>query len=172
MKHVFKIDGVPIFSALLTVTNEKGEIRVCIFVATKSHSQFEDALRRVADDLVVYGHDLPEAFYTDNMVDKAMLEKIFISLRNDVVPVEKHAHLPLLDVPAYVLSPTILDSTTAINNTLRGVLDDVPADGCIVVVFDSEWNVDITPHGRLNHRGPPAVIQIAYKECVYILQVH
>ncbi|KAF8202738.1 hypothetical protein K438DRAFT_1522298, partial [Mycena galopus ATCC 62051] len=66
-KHVFKVDGVPIFTALLTVTNEKGEIRVCMFVATKSHSQYEDALRHLAEDLTVYGHDLPEVFYTDNI---------------------------------------------------------------------------------------------------------
>ncbi|KAJ7689635.1 hypothetical protein B0H17DRAFT_983598 [Mycena rosella] len=93
-KHVFKVDGVPIFTALLTVTNEKGEIRVCVFVATKSHSQFEDALRRLADDLVVYGHNLPEVFYTDNMVDKAMLEKIFLSLTEAVIPIDKYSLLP------------------------------------------------------------------------------
>lgn len=46
-KHVSKVDGVPVFTALLTVTNEKGEIRVCNLVATKSHSQFELALQRI-----------------------------------------------------------------------------------------------------------------------------
>ncbi|KAF8166461.1 hypothetical protein K438DRAFT_1775139 [Mycena galopus ATCC 62051] len=80
-KHVFKVDGVPIFTALLTVTNQKAEICVCVFVATKSHSQYEEALRRLANDLPIYGHELPEVFYTDNMSDKPMLEKIFPSLR-------------------------------------------------------------------------------------------
>ncbi|KAJ3753482.1 hypothetical protein EV360DRAFT_74483 [Lentinula raphanica] len=41
-KHIAKVDGVPIFTALLTVTNDRGEIRVCNFVTTKSHSQFTD----------------------------------------------------------------------------------------------------------------------------------
>ncbi|KAJ7867335.1 hypothetical protein B0H14DRAFT_2199735, partial [Mycena olivaceomarginata] len=98
-KHVFKVDGVPIFTALLTVTNQKAEIRVCVFVATKSHSQYEEALRRLANDLPIYGHELLEVFYTDNMSDKPMLEKIFPSLRAGVIPVEKYSHLPMFVSP-------------------------------------------------------------------------
>ncbi|KAF9076554.1 hypothetical protein BDP27DRAFT_1357979 [Rhodocollybia butyracea] len=150
-KHVFKLDGAPIFTALLTVTNEKGEIKVY--------------------DLLVYGHDLPQAFYTDNMVDKGMLESIFSSLRDSVTPVQKHAHLPVLPVPAHVRSPHVLDSITTTNNTMRGILDDIPSSGYLVVGFDSEWNVDVAPSGRLSGRGPPAVIQIAQEEHIYILQV-
>ncbi|KAJ7197452.1 hypothetical protein GGX14DRAFT_574233 [Mycena pura] len=170
-KHVFKVDGVPIFTALLTVTNEKGEILVCVFVATKSHSQFEDALRRLAKDLVVYGHNLPEVFYTDNMVDKAMLEKIFPSLTEAVVPVDKYSHLPPFSTPDFVCVPTVLDSETAINNAMRAILDDVPEDGQLVIGFDSEWNVDMTQYGRFGGRSPPAVVQIAYRDSVFILQV-
>ncbi|KAJ7206804.1 hypothetical protein GGX14DRAFT_637030 [Mycena pura] len=170
-KHVFKVDGVPIFTALLTVTNEKGEILICVFVATKSHSQFEDALQRLAKDLVVYGHNLPEVFYTDNMVDKAMLEKNFPSLTEAVVPVDKYSHLPLFSTPDFVCAPTVLDSETAINNAMRAILDDVPEGGQLVVGFDSEWNVDMTQYGRFGGRSPPAVVQIAYRDSVFILQV-
>ncbi|KAF7293600.1 3'-5' exonuclease domain-containing protein [Mycena indigotica] len=170
-KHVFKVDGVPIFTALLTVTNEKGEIRVCVFVATKSHSQFDDALRRLADDLVVYGHNLPEVFYTDNMVDKAMLERIFPSLLENVVPVDKYAHLPLLETPDFVRNPTVLDDEAMINNAMRAILDDVPAGRELVIGFDSEWNVDMTQYGRFGGRSPPAVLQIAYQNSVFILKV-
>src|ERR1700761_3943494 len=136
-KHVFKVDSVPIFTALLTVTNEKGEIRVCVFVATKSHSQFEDALRRLAEDLVVYGHNLPEVFYTDNMVDKAMLEKIFPSLTEAVVPIEKYSNLPPFETPDFVRNPAVLDEESMINNAMRAILDDVPAAGHLVIGFDS-----------------------------------
>ncbi|KAF7290249.1 3'-5' exonuclease domain-containing protein [Mycena indigotica] len=170
-KHVFKVDGVPIFTALLTVTNEKGEIVVCVFVATKSHSQFDDALQRLAHDLEFYGHCLPEVFYTDNMVDKAMLERIFLSLLEAVIPVEKYSHLPLFDTPSFVCNPIVLDSETSINNTIQAILEDVPDHGEIVVGFNSEWNVDMTQYGRFNGNSPPAVIQIAYREAVYILQV-
>ncbi|KAJ7494155.1 hypothetical protein FB451DRAFT_1551319 [Mycena latifolia] len=170
-KHVFKVDGVPIFTALLTVTNEKGEIRVCVFVATKSHSQFEDALRRLAEDLVVYGHNLPEVFYTDNMVDKAMLEKILPSLTEAVIPVEKYSHLDTFETPDFVRNPTVLDDESMINNAMRAILDDVPAAGHIVIGFDSEWNVDMTQYGRFGGRSPPAVVQVAYKESVFVMRV-
>ncbi|KAJ7205539.1 hypothetical protein GGX14DRAFT_568874 [Mycena pura] len=170
-KHVFKVDGVPIFTALLTVTNEKGEIRVCVFVATKSHSQFEDALRRLAEDLVVYGHNLPEVFYTDNMVDKAMLEKIFPSLTEAVIPVEKYSHLDPFETPDFVRNPAVLDDESMINNTMRAILDDVPTTGHIVIGFDSEWNVDMTQYGRFGGRSPPAVVQVAYKESVFVMRV-
>ncbi|KAJ7194292.1 hypothetical protein GGX14DRAFT_378125 [Mycena pura] len=170
-KHVFKVDGVPIFTALLTVTNEKGEIRVCVFVATKSHSQFEDALRRLAEDLVVYGHNLPEVFYTDNMVDKAMLEKIFPSLTEAVIPIDKYSNLPPFETPDFVRNPAVLDEESMINNAMRAILDDVPATGHLVIGFDSEWNVDMTQYGRFGGRSPPAVVQVAYKESVFVMRV-
>ncbi|KAF7324049.1 3'-5' exonuclease domain-containing protein [Mycena kentingensis (nom. inval.)] len=170
-KHVFKVDGVPIFTALLTVTNEKGEILVCVFVATKSHSQYEDALRKLAHDLVVYGHNLPEVFYTDNMVDKPMLEKLFASLREGVSPVEKHSNLPMFIDPPCVENPDVLDSETSINNVCRSILSEVPENGTLVVGFDSEWNLEVAPYGAVTGRGPPAVIQIAFKDRVYVFQI-
>ncbi|KAJ7752488.1 hypothetical protein DFH07DRAFT_774427 [Mycena maculata] len=149
-KHIFKVDGVPIFTALLTVTNEKAEIRVCVFVATKSHSQYEEALRRLANDLPIYGHELPEVFYTDNMSDKPMLEKMFPSLRAGVVPVEKYSHLPMFVSPEFVRQPQELDTQISINNVMRSICDEIPVNGNIVIGFDSEWNVDVAPHGRLS----------------------
>ncbi|KAJ7870055.1 hypothetical protein B0H14DRAFT_2279771, partial [Mycena olivaceomarginata] len=170
-KHVFKVDGVPIFTALLTVTNEKAEIRVCVFVATKSHSQYEEALHRLADDLPIYGHESPEVFYTDNMSDKPMLEKIFPSLRTGVVPVEKHSHLPMFVSPSFVRRPDQLDTQISINNVMRSICDEVPDNGHIVIGFDSEWTVDVAPHGRLPGMGPPAIAQAAYKDRVYVLRI-
>ncbi|KAG6818601.1 hypothetical protein H0H93_003585 [Arthromyces matolae] len=168
-KQVFKVNGVPIFTALLTVTNEKGEIRVCMFVATKSHSQYVEALRKMSEDLTLYGHSQPELFYTDNMSDKGMLESIFTSLLDDVVAVEKHSHLPKFSLPPTV--PQVLDSVTEINNVLRGILDEIPPSGHIVVGFDSEWNLETSPMGHIVGRSPPSVIQIAYRDQVYILQI-
>jgi hypothetical protein len=75
------VDGVQVFTALLTVTNEKGEIRICNLVATKSHSQFELALQEMRKSLELYGHDQPSVFYTDNMVDKEFFKKCFPSLQ-------------------------------------------------------------------------------------------
>nr|GAT54267.1 predicted protein [Mycena chlorophos] len=74
------------------------------------------------------------------------------------------------DSPA-VASPLVLSNHTSINNTLRSILDDLTQNPQLVVGFDSEWNVDLTAHGRLLNKGPPAVVQIAYKENIYILQI-
>ncbi|KIK49704.1 hypothetical protein GYMLUDRAFT_183788, partial [Collybiopsis luxurians FD-317 M1] len=96
-KQIAKINGIQVFVALLTVTNEKGEIRLCNLVASKSHLQFELALVRMQESLKIYGHASPLIFYTDNMADKEFLENAFPSLREDLVPIEKYSNLdPLI----------------------------------------------------------------------------
>lgn len=159
------------FTALLTVTNEKGEIRICNFVATKSHSQFEDALARMRTSLNLYGHRQPLLFFTDNMADKHLLETSFPSLRNDVVPLEKYANYDPLEIPADVQVFT-KDSTHSIDLAVSTILNDVPDDhGEIIVGFDMEWNVELSPQGFVRSSGKAAIIQIAYKKRIYVLQV-
>ncbi|KAK0504943.1 hypothetical protein EDD18DRAFT_1060502 [Armillaria luteobubalina] len=170
-KHVFKVDGVPIFTALLMVTNDKGEICVCVFVATKSHSQFTDALKKMSESLELYGHEQPEVFYTDNMSDKSMLEEIFQSLLADVVAVEKYADLPTFVIEDRV-KISVLDSTASIDNAMCAIMDDVPHDGGYIVVgFDSEWNIETGHAGHVTRRGSTAVVQIAYGDNIYVLPI-
>ncbi len=88
--------------ALLTVTNEKGEIRICNLVAMKFHSQFEAALAQMQWSLTLYGHNQPSIFYTDNMSDKSFLKASFPSLCADVVPVEKYGELKAYVLPSDV----------------------------------------------------------------------
>ncbi|KAJ7817148.1 hypothetical protein B0H13DRAFT_2379853 [Mycena leptocephala] len=124
-----KVNGEQIFVALLTVTNEKGEIRVCNLVATKSHSQFELALTRMRESLEQYGHDQPAIFYTDNMGDKEFLERCFPSLREAVISVEKYSHLPALEIPTSFDPPRTIDCTDMIDDAMRSILQDVSDDG-------------------------------------------
>ena len=167
-----RVGGEKPFTAIISVTNEKNEIRVCNFVATKSHSQFEMALKDVNNSLNLYGHPQPSLFYTDNISDKKFLEDCFPSLHRGVTPVEKHGHLEEFiippDVPIFVKN-----NPNAINDAMRTILDDIPQDqGSIVVGFDSEWNVDVSAQGRVTRRGRTAIIQIAYENRIYILQVN
>lgn len=166
-----RVGGEQPFTAILSLTNEKNEIRACNFVATKSHSQYELALRNLHDSLDLYGHPQPSLIYTDNMSDKKFLEDCFPSLREGVTPVEKYGHLEELFVPSEV--PILIKNTSeAINDAMRTILDDIPDDeGSIVVGFDSEWNVEVSPQGKVTRRGRTAIIQIAYKDHIYILQV-
>ncbi|KAF8174195.1 hypothetical protein K438DRAFT_2050037 [Mycena galopus ATCC 62051] len=174
-KHIAKVNGEQIFVALLTVTNERGEIRVCNLVATKSHSQFELALTRMRDSLKRYGHQQPAIFYTDNMADKDFLECCFPSLREGVVPVEKYSHLPALEITADI-GVCILESVTEIDAAMRTILQDLPEDSDnddhkIIIFLDSEWNVETSQHGYITGRGQTAILQIAYKSMIYILQL-
>jgi hypothetical protein len=158
---------------LLTITNENGEIRVCNLVATKSHSQFELALARMRESLRIYGYDQPAIFYTDNMSDKDFLERCFPSLCDAVVAIEKYSHLDALDVPS-TTHIHIMDDIHQIEEAMRSILHDQPNDdnGDDLVIFvDSEWNVETSNRGYVTGRGATAILQIAYKDQIYILQV-
>ncbi|KAF8075254.1 hypothetical protein FPV67DRAFT_1728203, partial [Lyophyllum atratum] len=174
-KHIAHVDGVQVFTALLTVTNEKGEIRACNLVASKSHSQFELALLQMRESLELYGHDQPRLFYTDNMADKEFLEKCFPSLRHDVVPVEKHAKLDPLTIPPNV-QVTVKNSVLAIDDAMRTILDLLPDDDSspsnpIVIGLDAEWNVETSERGYVTGRGQTAILQVAHGSNIFILQI-
>ncbi|KAJ7895035.1 hypothetical protein B0H13DRAFT_2339037 [Mycena leptocephala] len=172
-KHIAKVNGEQIFIALLTITNEKGEIRVCNLVATKSHSQFELALIRMRESLILFGHDQPQIFYTDNMSDKDFLERVFSSLREDIVAVEKYSHLETLETPA-TTSVIEMDESDKIDEVMRCILHDIPQDSedsTLVLFLDSEWNVETSQYGYVTGRGTTAVVQILYKDTIYILKV-
>ncbi|KAJ6460535.1 hypothetical protein C8R45DRAFT_1179980 [Mycena sanguinolenta] len=160
-KHIAKINGEQIFIALLTVTNELGEIRICNLVATKSHSQFELALNRMRESLERYGHDQPAIFYTDNMADKDFLK----------ISSGEYPHLDTLKIPSSVRT-RILD--TVADTAMGSILHDLPDTNSkekLVIFVDSEWNVETSAQGYVTGRGQTAILQIAYKDHIYILQI-
>jgi len=106
------------------------------------------------------------------MSEKGFLEKSS-SLRTGVIPVEKCG-----DLEEYCLPPDaeiiIKNEPSSINAAMETILDDVPSDdpdAQIVVGFDSEWNIEVSVGGRVQEHGHTSVIQITYKNWVYILQV-
>lgn len=116
---------------------------------------------------------MPFIFFTDNMADKLFLEKCFPSLLDDVIPVEKYQNLERLVIPENVLI-FVKNSASAINDAMRTIIDDLPSNDVnakIAVGFDSEWNVETLANGTVIHRGNTAIIQVAYKDRIYILQV-
>lgn len=168
-----QVNGQRVFTGLLTVTNEYGEIRLCVLVATKAHSAFEYALILLRESLRLYGHQQPEIFYTDNMSDRNLLESAFPSLRNGVTPVEKYSHLPPFSLPRNV-TVNVYHTRSAIDAALSTIMDDIPSNESmkdLVIGFDVEWNVEMTDVGTFS-RGEIAIAQIAYENRVYILQVH
>ncbi|GLB45297.1 putative essential for the formation of DNA replication focal centers [Lyophyllum shimeji] len=172
-KHVAKVDGIQIFTGLLTLTNEMGQIRICNLVATKSHSQFVLALQQMRQSLEIYGHDQPSVIYTDSMNDKDFLEQCFPSLQQDVVPVEKFANLLPLQIPE-TFSISIKNTVTAINDAMRTILEHLPDDDgvdTIIIGLDAEWNVEVSQRGYVTGRGQTAILQVAHGTHIYILQI-
>jgi len=170
-KQIVKANGETVFTAALTTTNEKAEIRVLAFVATKSHAQFESALVKMRQSLHLYGHLQPKIVYTDNpAADKQFLEHVFDFLHEDVVPVDKHATLKALVRPEDV-NISLQSSASGIESGLAKIVDDLSIEdetSHVVVGFDAEWNVDLTTRGAAQ---PTAIIQIAYGKWINIFQV-
>jgi hypothetical protein len=159
-----------VFVGLLTVTNEKGEIRICDLVATKAHSQFILALQKMKESLTRYGHQQPALFYTDNMSDKAFLERVFPSLRDGVIPAEKYGHLDTFSLPDDV-ETSVHYTMESMDNAVRTIYHIKPVDAEMTIGFDIEWNVEIGAGGSVRSNGPTAIVQIAYGMKVYIFQV-
>ena len=104
------------------------------------------------------------------MADKQFLEASFPSLQEDVVPVEKYAHLNALVLDAQIV---VKHSAQAINDIALSILDSIPdgENSTIAVGFDTEWNVDLSQQQRGAGQRATAIIQLAYGKQVYILQV-
>ncbi|KAJ7035239.1 ribonuclease H-like domain-containing protein [Mycena alexandri] len=104
---------------------------------------------------------------------KDFLERCFPSLRDGVIRVEKYSHLPTLEIPPDV-SICVIKSVDEINTAMRTIIQDIPDNSNqqkIVIFLDSEWNVEISDRGYLTGRGQTAILQIAYKKMVYIIQL-
>ncbi|KAF6754755.1 hypothetical protein DFP72DRAFT_1009356 [Ephemerocybe angulata] len=171
-KQILRVSGQESVIGLHCITNEFSEIRACHLVTTKGHSQTALALKSVRESLERYGHEMPKVFFTDNMADKALLEEVFPSLTEDVVPADKYEHLPELDIPEDV-HVFVKDTARSIEMTVESILDDLDLDGSgeLVVGFDTEWNVETSPNGQVKHTGKTAIAQLAYKKQIYILQI-
>jgi hypothetical protein len=176
-QEIMKVHGKLIWVGLLTVTNQKAEVRVCDLVATKSHSQFEFALKQMKESLKLYGHLQPKIFYTDNVWgDKQFLEESFESLRQDVVPVEKYSHLEPLEIPSDI-QVVLKNGATAIADVARIIVDSLPDDdnATITIGFDSERNVSFhlapSDKGKQKEQAGTAVVTLGHHKHIYILQI-
>ncbi|EDR15529.1 uncharacterized protein LACBIDRAFT_321428 [Laccaria bicolor S238N-H82] len=141
-KQIAKIQGEPVFTGLLTMTNEFGEIRICDLVPTKAHSQFDIALTRMNHSIKLFGLEPPRIIFTDNLADKPMLERHFPSLKEGVRPVNSLGDLPVLQLPSGCI-PKVFQTATQINSAILSFIDTFShLDGDkLVVGLDTEWDI-------------------------------
>lgn len=148
-----------------TALNEFNEVRKMTLTPTKAHNQFMPGLTEITKSLHLYGHGEVEAIYTDNVRgDKHELEHAFPSLSKGVVPVPDISALPRLAIPEK-WSRYVLSSAFQIATRMNAILDSSSAE--IILAMDMEWSVDLSTgmHGKV------AILQIAFHETIFILQV-
>lgn len=132
------------FSGLLTMTNEYGQIHVCDLVPTKAHSQFTIALTQMHESLDLYGLRQPCIVFTDTMADKAFLKSTFPSLKEGVTLVSSYDGLEPLSIPSTV-QIQIKTSLLQIEATILSLVDTFSDDKTmeLFIGLDTEWSVDL-----------------------------
>ncbi|TFY77147.1 hypothetical protein EWM64_g6866 [Hericium alpestre] len=167
IKHLGKVDGVPIFGSFLSVVNEFGECRAMTLTMTKAHDQFMPTLAEIPHSLALYGHDDTEVVFTDNpKADKAELEQIIPALLHGIEPAPSSSLKPLIVPPEFDIF--ILGSLWLVNSWLEAFMDTVhalPKTKEFVIAMDMEWSVDRQTgiHGRV------VLVTITFDRCVYLI---
>ncbi|KAJ1626295.1 hypothetical protein T492DRAFT_878692 [Pavlovales sp. CCMP2436] len=158
-KELCKHKGQQVYFALITDTNELGEVRVQFHVVTDGHDQMEAAIKAFLATMRAYGQTLLRLFFTDKpQEDKSFFNGAILSLQ-----AEQDCLDSLVPATEGVLEPCKLkpdqaqfcSTTAAINlkvNSLRFLIKGLTSRGRGVVALDC----DITSFGRI------AVIQLAY----------
>jgi hypothetical protein len=184
-----KINGVSTFSCLYTVLNEYEEIRLQVLAPTKSLDHLASSFNNMMESYTKYGFQMPEVFYTDNVIgDRLFLESAIPSLKKDVVHTKPtlteqvntncpFKNFPLAELPENV-TVSVLDTDAAINHACQKLLDSCFQHGSIAIGFDCEWAVrggrsavPIREQTRLKF-VPVALVQIAYQEIIYLMRIH
>ncbi|GAA6037483.1 hypothetical protein JCM8097_008210 [Rhodosporidiobolus ruineniae] len=172
-KFICRVEGQPVFIGLLSVTNEYGELKVCNLVPTKSHDSFVPALEAMKQHLELYGHPPVKIVYTDNVGgDGGMLRSVFESLNNVAPAVDGSSRpdLPSFPTPSSSSNSLVLLSTlSTTNNALDSLLALSERDE--VVGLDIEWNVAEGPFGAKERGEMTAVVQVAWREQVFVIQL-
>ncbi|KAM6501786.1 hypothetical protein JOM56_001763 [Amanita muscaria] len=165
LKHVARLNGVPVYEALHTSVNEYSEIRSMTFTATKSHSQFMPALAAIARSLEIYGHNPVGIVVTDcPRGDKAELEAVLPSLRKDVIPVPDPKSIPTLSLPPDTIIQT-LSTTYQVKTCLEAIMESVSGDEDYHAAVDMEWPVNI----GAGIQGHVSLISITFGKEIFLI---
>ncbi|KAH9486050.1 Exonuclease 3'-5' domain-containing protein 2 [Psilocybe cubensis] len=167
-KHIAKVDGVPVFTALFTCMDSK-YIRGQALTLTKSHEERAGPLQQIANSIHRYGHDRPSVMYSDDPVkDKPLLSSAFPELFEDLTPTAAAHGLTALNLPNDI-KVSWLASWDVTESTLSALMSslDSDSDQYLCVSLDAEWN--------LSRKIGVSIIQIAphnLPNIIYIIPVH
>ena len=68
-KHLCRYQGKAVHRALVTATNELGEVRIQFHIVTDGHDQMDNAVAAFLDTAKKYGQELPEIAFMDKPSD-------------------------------------------------------------------------------------------------------
>ena len=182
-KHLATYHGEKVFLALITATNEYGEIRVQFHVVTDGHDQMDGPIAALKDTMAKFGQNLPTRLFTDKPAqDKRYFLHQFPSLHAAQKQLDDNAFTPAAAGPSMFNvnfsciavkrgAKDINSATQSLASTLASMPDFDRTIG-----LDCEWDTTLGRHGEVRGSGSVAVIQLAYYENdelkVLILHVH
>lgn len=166
-----KADGEKIFEALWTAVNEYEEIKAQVFTVTKSHDELRTTLDNMVGGMQALGHQDIQFLFTDDCCkDRAYFAQCIPSLSNSVNPTStsRFSALHSLTLPTNLSDMVIIvNRESLLDEIMMMFFGAIEVRRDIVVSFDLEWT--FTYDGR--PPGKVSVLQIAYGENIYIIQL-
>ena len=168
-KHLGRYHSESIFKALVTATNELGEIRLQFHVVSDAHDQMAAPIGAFLDTMNAYGMEPTELLCTDKPSDdKVFFMDAIPSLRTKqnelVAPPAPHAPaLPLatIDAARYKICRSASEINTAVG-AARDLVKALPLNRR-VMSLDAEWDVEKNAAGFITGHGTVALVQLSYQ---------
>ena len=169
-KHLCRYRGSNVFKALITATNEYGEVRLQFHVVTDGHDQMRAAVAAFNKTNWEYGQPMPELFFTDNpSADKEFFVSVIPSLRiseerlNAATQVNEsqmaHCYMPRRFIRVAQRNADMNQCTNALRERMRLLPENKRVLG-----LDCEWEVSKNARGMIVKSHKLALIQLSYED--------
>ncbi|KZT31665.1 hypothetical protein SISSUDRAFT_1067573 [Sistotremastrum suecicum HHB10207 ss-3] len=167
VKHIAKIDGIPVFNALWTLMDSR-YIRCQVLTLTKSHEERSGPFMELANTVDRFGFSDPQICYSDDpKKDERLVYSAFPSMASDLVLVPSLSGLDPFQSPEDI-EVIHLRNSGLIEACMASMISTASDNATpLCVSLDAEWNIS-RPTGvsilQLLFHSSPSV--------VYIIHVH
>ena len=160
-RNLARYHAQSVFKALITATNDQGEIRVQFHVVTDGHDQFHGPIAELIKTLNAYGQVHPQLLCTDNPAgDNAFFKSVFQSLADKQAAFDSLAALApaAATPPPQALGPdsfSLLECTSHVNRAVEAMHSYVRGlgNGDRLIAIDAEWDVTFDSRGMVTLAG-------------------
>jgi hypothetical protein len=171
IKYLARLNGVRVFGSLWTMLNQYEQIRQMIFTPTQHLHHIECPLKDVVRSLHAHGHQPISLVWTDNVkADHAFAERVIPTLRAGLNSSSTaNSSYPTVILPSDLIvhvasSPQLIDQACS---SIMATIGDETTGKTISVGLSVEWDWRASQAGHF----PAALMQIATKDIIYLLQV-